>query len=66
MSIFLKRCHHNIPNNLQDLRSSEDTCSQSSQDCVVGLSIAVSELEKETCVAIQKFFKLVRSLRHGL
>ncbi|CAL9180636.1 unnamed protein product [Musa hybrid cultivar] len=62
MSILLKRCHHNIPNNLQDLRSSEDTCSRSSQDCVVGLSIAVSELEKETCVAIQKFFKLVMEL----
>ncbi|KAJ8480106.1 hypothetical protein OPV22_023833 [Ensete ventricosum] len=62
MSILLKRCHHNIPNNLQGLRSSEDTCSQSSQDCDVGLSIAVSELEKETCVAIQKFFKLVMEL----
>ncbi|CAL9101789.1 unnamed protein product [Musa textilis] len=62
MSILLKRCHHNMPNNLQDLRSSEDTCFQSSQECDVGLSIAVSELEKETCVAIQKFFKLVMEL----
>ncbi|XP_074585899.1 negative regulator of systemic acquired resistance SNI1 [Curcuma longa] len=62
MSILLRRCHHNISNNFQQLRNSEDTCSQSDRDSKVSVAIAISQLEKETCVSIQKFFGLVIEL----
>ncbi|WOL09342.1 hypothetical protein Cni_G18095 [Canna indica] len=59
MSILLKQCHHNILNNSQLLRTSEDTCIQSNQDSVVALATAFSELEKKTFIAVQIFLKLI-------
>ncbi|KAG6467206.1 hypothetical protein ZIOFF_074977 [Zingiber officinale] len=63
MSILLRRCHHSISNNVQQLRNSESTCcSQSDQNSKVAVAIAISQLEKETCVSIQKFVGLVIEL----
>ncbi|XP_042451071.1 negative regulator of systemic acquired resistance SNI1-like isoform X2 [Zingiber officinale] len=62
MPTLLRRCHHSISNNVQQLRNSENTCSQSDQNSKVAVAIAISQLEKETCVSIQKFFGLVFEL----
>ncbi|KAG6501188.1 hypothetical protein ZIOFF_041060 [Zingiber officinale] len=63
MSILLRRCHHSISNNVQQLRNSENTCcSQSDENSKAAVAIAISQLEKETCVSIQKFVGLVIEL----
>lgn len=59
MSIMYRRCHHHIAKNVQDLRYVKDSCDKEAHNSNVSLAIAFSELEKGTCVAVQKLMTLV-------
>ncbi|XP_038984953.1 negative regulator of systemic acquired resistance SNI1 isoform X2 [Phoenix dactylifera] len=62
MSIMYRRCHHHIAKNVQDLRFVKDSCDKEAHISNVSLAIALSELEKGTCVAVQKLMTLIMEL----
>nr|XP_029119175.1 negative regulator of systemic acquired resistance SNI1 isoform X2 [Elaeis guineensis] len=62
MSIMCRRCHHHIEKNFQDLRYVKDSRDKEAHNSNVSLAIALSELEKGTCVAVQELMTLIMEL----
>lgn len=62
LSIIYRRCHHHIGKNVQDLRYVKDSCGREAHVSNVSLAIALSELEKGACIAVQKLITLIMEL----
>lgn len=61
-SILLKRSEHHSAAGLHDVNSAENSNAKTVQDSEVAWAIGMSEVEKGTCVAVQKFFTLIMEL----
>jgi len=63
MSIISKKCHQHTDINLRDLKGAATLSgsAKTAQDCDVALALAASQLERQTCIAMQKLLTMVKT-----